>query len=347
MVINNNNINQNNNTQNNNNQNNNNQNNNNQNNNNIINNDQNNNNINNQNNNDNINNSKSLFNSNDFYSGLIAGIVSRTLTAPLERIKILNQVEVILKDGTKYNRIIPAFKVIIKEQGISGLFRGNFINILKAGPQSAIRFYSYGAFKRMASEPDGSITFANRMWAGASSGVVSVAMTHPLDVIKTHISVDVSGRTSAKTIKQVTQGIFTHLGICGFFKGLSAGILNIAPFAALNFTFYETIKEKTEKYILKSSPLYAPSIYGAISGGLTMTILYPLDVVKRRLMLQHFEKNQPKYKNFLDAMIKITKNEGISALYKGIRPAYLKVIPTVSINFLIYEGAITIFENKK
>ncbi|KAM9994541.1 hypothetical protein ACTFIZ_007680 [Dictyostelium cf. discoideum] len=290
-------------------------------------------------------NSSTLFHSNDFFSGLVAGIASRTLTAPLERIKILNQVEVILKDGTKYNRIIPAFKVIIKEEGIVGLFRGNFVNIIKAGPQSAIRFYSYGAFKRMASEPDGSITVINRMWAGASSGVVSVALTHPLDVIKTHISV--IAPTTA-TIKNATKGIYRDLGIIGFFRGLSAGILNIAPFAALNFTFYETIKEKTQQYILKSPPLYAPSIYGAISGGLTMTILYPLDVVKRRIMLQHFDRNQsPIYKNFIDAIIKITKTEGISALYKGIRPAYLKVIPTVSINFLIYEGAITLFEKKQ
>ncbi|KAM9975361.1 hypothetical protein ACTFIW_010389 [Dictyostelium discoideum] len=311
------------------------------------------------NNNDNLNNSttktttttaatitksSTLFHSNDFFSGLIAGIASRTLTAPLERIKILNQVEVILKDGTKYNRIIPAFKVIIKEEGISGLFRGNLVNIIKAGPQSAIRFYSYGAFKRMASEPDGSISVINRMWAGASSGVVSVVLTHPLDVIKTHITVIAP---TAATIKNVTKGIYRDLGMIGFFRGLSAGILNIAPFAALNFTFYETIKEKTQQYILKSPPLYAPSIYGAISGGLTMTILYPLDVVKRRIMLQHFDRNQlPIYKNFIDAIIKITKTEGISALYKGIRPAYLKVIPTVSINFLIYEGAITLFEKK-
>ncbi|KAN0027800.1 hypothetical protein ACTFIV_009624 [Dictyostelium citrinum] len=288
--------------------------------------------------------SSSLFHSNDFFSGLIAGIASRTLTAPLERIKILNQVEVILKDGTKYNRIIPAFKVIIKEEGIVGLFRGNLVNIIKAGPQSAIRFYSYGAFKRMASEPDGSISVVNRMWAGASSGVVSVAITHPLDVIKTHITVI---SPTAANIKDVTKGIFRDLGVMGFFRGLSAGILNIAPFAALNFTFYETIKEKTQQYILKSPPLYAPSIYGAISGGLTMTILYPLDVVKRRIMLQHFDRNElPRYKNFIDAIIKITKTEGISALYKGIRPAYLKVIPTVSINFLIYEGAITLFEKK-
>ncbi|KAK5583412.1 hypothetical protein RB653_005005 [Dictyostelium firmibasis] len=284
-----------------------------------------------------------LFHSNDFYSGLIAGIASRTLTAPLERIKILNQVEVIIKDGVKYNRIIPAFKVIIKEEGIVGLFRGNLVNIIKAGPQSAIRFYSYGAFKRMASNPDGSISLVNRMWAGASSGVVSVAMTHPLDVIKTHISA-----FNSTNIKEVSKAIYRDSGIFGFFRGLSAGILNIAPFAALNFTFYETIKEKTQQYILHSPPLYAPSIYGAISGGLTMTILYPLDVIKRRIMLQHFERNDlPRYKNFIDAMVKITKTEGISALYKGIRPAYLKVIPTVSINFLIYEGAITLFENKK
>ncbi|EGC37872.1 hypothetical protein DICPUDRAFT_76529 [Dictyostelium purpureum] len=286
-----------------------------------------------------------IFNSNDFYSGLVAGIVSRTLTAPLERVKILNQVGIYIKDGhTKYKHVGKAMRTILKEEGVSGLFRGNLVNILKAGPQSAIRFYSYGAFKRMVQQADGSISLINRVWAGASAGVVSVALTHPLDVIKTHISI----KHTSSEILQVTKSIYKQDGVFGFFRGLSAGILNIAPFAGLNFTFYELIKEKTES-ILKTPPIYFPSIYGAFSGAITMTILYPLDVVKRRIMLQHYYKEESSkiYRNFIDALIKIAKNEGIGSLYKGIKPAYFKVIPTVSINFLIYEGTLNIFDSNK
>ncbi|KYQ93278.1 transmembrane protein [Tieghemostelium lacteum] len=301
---------------------------------------------------------KVVFNSNHLYSGAIAGVLSRTLTAPLERIKILNQIEPLLDNGTKYNKIIPAFKTILKEEGFKGLFKGNGTNVLKAAPQSAIRFYTYEAYKKMTADQNGNVSIPNKIWAGASAGVTSVVFTYPLEVIKTRLSIQIETHNNThqplsnnslwnrSKILSNTKLIYREDGFLGFFRGLSAGILNIAPFAALNFTFYEIIKEKTSLFI-HNPPFYLSSIYGALAGTMSMTILYPLDVVKRRIMLQNHYQNTVKYRNFLDAIIKIIRNEGVLALYSGIKPAYLKVIPTVSINFLCYEGALELFKDKK
>eukprot|EP01132_Coremiostelium_polycephalum_P003629 gene3629-4520_t len=293
------------------------------------------------------NKNNSIFNAKHLYSGGIAGIVSRTATAPLERIKILNQVQPYLNNGSKYQRVVPALRTIVKEEGVGGLFKGNLVNVCKAAPQSAIRFYTYEAFKKIAANKNGELSIVNKIWAGASAGVSSVVATYPLEVIKTRLSVDQS--QSSRGITNTIKSIYQLEGFTGFYRGMSAGILNIAPFSALNFTFYEFIKEKTIKYINNNPPLYFTSIYGALSGTITMSILYPLDVAKRRIMLQRFYNNNNivTYRGFFDAMVKMIQHEGVLSLYKGIIPAYLKVIPTVSINFLCYEGFLEVFSNKK
>ena len=68
-----------------------------------------------------------------------------------------------------------------------------------------------------------------------------------------------------------------------------------------------------------------------------MTILYPLDLLKRRLMIQGHGDSAVKYRNGFHAAQVIVREEGVVGLYRGIWPSYLKVIPTVSITWLTYE----------
>ncbi|EFA80605.1 transmembrane protein [Heterostelium album PN500] len=320
---------------------------------------------------------KSTFELKYLYAGGVAGVVSRTLTAPLERLKILNQVQPLLENGTKYNSIGSGIKTIWQEEGFIGLFRGNGVNVLKAGPQSAIRFFSYEAFKNIISE-DKKLTTTQQMWAGACAGVTSVTATYPLEVVKTHLSLPIGKYPEVKSTLHYLAVIQRHDGIIGLFRGLSAAIVNIAPFSAINFTAYEACKKygtilynkslnnnnnnnnnnnsnSNSNNIYKQTitttttttpPVYFSTIYGAISGAFSMTILYPLDVIKRRIMLQRIRVGAPRYKNFIHCAYVIIKDEGVSALYRGIKPAYAKVIPTVSLNFGIYEFALLLFPNK-
>jgi solute carrier family 25 phosphate transporter 23/24/25/41 len=71
---------------------------------------------------------------NIFISGAIAGCVSRTVTAPLDRVKVIMQA------GKGDTNILHCMDYMYKEGGISGYWRGNGINCLKIGPESAIKF---------------------------------------------------------------------------------------------------------------------------------------------------------------------------------------------------------------
>jgi len=54
-------------------------------------------------------------------------------------------------------------------------------------------------------------------------------------------------------------------------------------------------------------------------------------------MVQGHAGATQKYANGRDAFVTIVKEEGVTALYKGIVPSYFKVVPTVSLTWLFYE----------
>ncbi|KAG9131217.1 hypothetical protein Leryth_006059 [Lithospermum erythrorhizon] len=74
-------------------------------------------------------------------AGGVAGAASRTATAPLDRLKVVLQVQ------TTHAAIVPAVQKIWSEGRIRAFFRGNGLNVIKVAPESAIKFYSYEMLK--------------------------------------------------------------------------------------------------------------------------------------------------------------------------------------------------------
>lgn len=78
---------------------------------------------------------------------------------------------------------------------------------------------------------------------------------------------------------------------------------------------------------------------GAFSGALGASIVYPLNVVRTRLQAQGTVLHPPTYTGIIDVFQKTIKQEGLRGLYKGITPNLLKVVPSVSITYMVYEQA--------
>ena len=71
-------------------------------------------------------------------AGAIAGAFSRTCTAPLDRVKVFLQVH-----GKEHSSILELTRAMIREGGITALWRGNGINVIKIAPESALKFMLY------------------------------------------------------------------------------------------------------------------------------------------------------------------------------------------------------------
>lgn len=77
---------------------------------------------------------------------------SKTVTAPLERVKLILQVGPILKTEQQFTGILKTFSTVYSTQGLLAFWRGNAMNIFKTVPNAALRFTAYDKFKQYSSE---------------------------------------------------------------------------------------------------------------------------------------------------------------------------------------------------
>lgn len=84
-----------------------------------------------------------------FIAGGTAGAVSRTVVSPLERLKILLQVQNVGRNEYKMS-IGKALSKMWREEGWRGMMAGNGTNCVRIVPYSAVQFGSYNIYKKVS-----------------------------------------------------------------------------------------------------------------------------------------------------------------------------------------------------
>ncbi|KAF5744410.1 mitochondrial adenine nucleotide transporter ADNT1 [Tripterygium wilfordii] len=293
-------------------------------------------------------------------AGGVAGGVSRTAVAPLERLKILLQVQ--NPHTIKYNGTVQGLKYIWKTEGFRGLFKGNGANCARIVPNSAVKFFSYEQaskailllYQQQTGNEDAQLTPVLRLGAGACAGIIAMSATYPMDMVR--------GRLTVQTEKSPFQyrGMFHALstvlreeGPRALYKGWLPSVIGVIPYVGLNFAVYESLKD----WLVKANGLAEDSelsvvtrlACGAAAGTVGQTVAYPLDVIRRRMQMVGWKdaasivtgegssKTRLEYNGMIDAFRKTVRHEGFGALYKGLVPNSVKVVPSIAIAFVTYE----------
>lgn len=141
-------------------------------------------------------------------------------------------------------------------------------------------------------------------------------------------------------------------GAPAFFRGLPLGLVGMFPYAALDLMTFEYLKRELvgrKARLLHchedDAPLnnFTTGAIGAFSGALSASIVYPLNVLRTRLQAQGTTAHKPTYTGILDATKKTLKSEGIRGFYRGLSPNLMKVAPSVSISYIVYENSKRLF----
>lgn len=88
----------------------------------------------------------------DFAAGGISAAVSKTAVAPIERVKLLLQVQHISKQisaDQRYKGMVDCFVRIPKEQGFASYWRGNLANVIRYFPTQALNFAFKDVYKQV------------------------------------------------------------------------------------------------------------------------------------------------------------------------------------------------------
>jgi solute carrier family 25 phosphate transporter 23/24/25/41 len=270
-------------------------------------------------------------------AGALSGAASKTGTAPLERIKVLKQV------NANYAKIssVTVAKELYAKEGLTGLFRGNFVHVLKSSPEKSINFALYEQSKKiLASMHEGDITSTDCAIAGGFSGGLSTAMLHPMDVIKTQLnSTDMTvGQVLKNLVQEGSANSSLFRSISPFFKGVGANLAGTVPSAGVNLATYEFLKSM----IYGLHPIVQPNILpimgiGAMSAMVSSGLFYPLTLIKSRIIMKKKEQT-------LGGLVgEIMKTQGIKGFFKGFTVSVVKTIPANAISFGVYELSKNLF----
>ncbi|CAG5918655.1 calcium-binding mitochondrial carrier protein SCaMC-2-A [Menidia menidia] len=263
-----------------------------------------------------------------------AGAVSRTFTAPLDRLKVMMQVY-----GSRTNNmcIMSGMMQMIKEGGTRSLWRGNGVNIIKIAPESALKFMAYEQIKRLIGSDNQSLSILERFIAGSLAGVIAQSTIYPMEVLKTRLALRTTGQYAG--ISDCAKQIFRREGLGAFYKGYIPNMLGIIPYAGIDLAVYETLKNSyLQQYGANSTD---PGIVvllacGTVSSTCGQLASYPLALVRTRMQAQAASEASQQV-SMTGLFRQILQSEGPAGLYRGLAPNFLKVIPAVSISYVVYE----------
>uniref|UniRef100_A0A5F7ZEI3 ADP/ATP translocase n=1 Tax=Macaca mulatta TaxID=9544 RepID=A0A5F7ZEI3_MACMU len=235
----------------------------------------------------------------DFLAGGIAAAISKTAVAPIERVKLLLQVQHASKQiaaDKQYKGIVDCIVRIPKEQGVLSFWRGNLANVIRYFPTQALNFAFKDKYKQIFLGGVDKHTqfwryFAGNLASGGAAGATSLCFVYPLDFARTRLAADVG--------KSGTEREFRGLGDClvkitksdgirGLYQGFSVSVQGIIIYRAAYFGVYDTAKgmlpDPKNTHIVVSW-MIAQTVT-AVAG----VVSYPFDTVRRRMMMQSGRK---------------------------------------------------------
>jgi solute carrier family 25 (adenine nucleotide translocator) protein 4/5/6/31 len=260
----------------------------------------------------------------DFLIGGVSAAVSKTVVAPIERVKLLLQVQDAsssIKAEDRYNGIGDCFSRVLKEQGMAAFWRGNLANVVRYFPTQALNFAFKDFYKKTLNPYDPKkqpgMFFIGNCASGGAAGATSLTVVYPLDFARTRLAADVGSGSEREftglvdCLKKVAQ----KDGAGGLYRGFGISVIGIIAYRASYFGMFDTGKAMFFPDAKNANVLamWAFAQFVTVSAGV---VSYPLDTVRRRLMMDS-GRAEKMYNGTVHCFQRILKDEGAKAFFKG------------------------------
>jgi solute carrier family 25 (adenine nucleotide translocator) protein 4/5/6/31 len=267
----------------------------------------------------------------DFALGGTSGAIAKTLTAPIERIKLVIQTQDAnpkIRSGEvpRYTGIGNCGMRIYQEQGLGRFWDGNFTNCIRYFPTQAFNLAFKDSIKKMfpkySPKTDFGKFFLVNLASGGLAAAGSLTIVYPLDYARTRLASDVGG--GKKTFSGLGDCIKKTMagpgGFMALYTGFGVSVVGIIGYRGIQLGTFDTITGinpwKKDKGILGAFSSFVAA-QTAITFGAGAT--YPFDTVRRRMQMQSEKPAEEHiYKGTMHCFQKIAADEGLAAgLYKG------------------------------
>jgi len=285
----------------------------------------------------------------NLFSAGTAACFADMATFPLDTAKVRLQIQgegsTSLTIGSKgqalrYNSMVGTLITVAQTEGAKGLYNGLAAGLQRQLFFSTIRIGCYDSTKSfyhsllVDGKATGSQTFLIRVCAGLTTGGMAVLVAQPTDVVK--VRMQAQGHTGVLRYTGCVHAyktIATEEGARGLWRGVLPNVARNAIVNVAEIVCYDAIKDHllTSKTMTDGVPCHFVS---AVAAGFCATVVAsPVDVVKTRFM----NAAPGQYRGALDCAIRMFRENGTSAFYKGFTPSFCRIVSWNIVMWLSYE----------
>uniref|UniRef100_G3UNG8 Solute carrier family 25 member 41 n=1 Tax=Loxodonta africana TaxID=9785 RepID=G3UNG8_LOXAF len=270
-------------------------------------------------------------------SGAVAGAVSRTGTAPLDRAKVYMQV---WRWRTQRCRDLDQHQTRVGDGDqrieVELIWTGHGVeNSMKASTLCPPSPSPFPRCKNYFCTTHGTPPFQERILAGSLAVAISQTLINPMEVLKTRLTLRRTGQY--KGLRDCARQILEKEGPRAFYRGYLPNMLGIVPYACTDLAIYEMMRclwQKSGRDMEDPSGLVSLSSV-TLSTTCGQMASYPLTLVRTRMQAQDtVEGSNP---TMCGVFQRILAQQGLPGLYRGMTPTLLKVLPAGGISYLVYE----------
>ena len=256
--------------------------------------------------------------------GGLAGCISRTLTAPIDRLRIL------MMTSSERIGIQGALTAATAGGGYTRLWMGNGANCLKITPEMAVKLLGFDLIKNQIARDPSNVSVPERFVAGGMAGVLSQLSIYPLEVVKTRLAVAAPGETLGMV--NCARQTMAEGGYRAFYAGMLPSVIGIIPYAAIDLSLNSIFKDYAADYLQQAKQETSTAVIlscGMASSGTATISTFPLNVIRT--------KAQATGQSFGQVLTLLYSQGGWHAFYRGLVPCLAKVLPAASVSYGTYE----------
>ncbi|EHB11995.1 Solute carrier family 25 member 34 [Heterocephalus glaber] len=282
----------------------------------------------------------------DLVLGASACCLACVLTNPLEVVKTRLQLQGELQAQGTYPRLyrglVGSMAAVARADGLWGLQKGLTAGLLYQGLMNSVRFYCYSLACQagLSQQPGGTVV------AGAVAGALGAFVGSPAYLVKTQLQAQtvatmaVGHQHQHQSVLGALETIWRQQGLLGLWRGVGGAVPRVMVGSAAQLATFTSAKVwvQEQQWLPEDSWLVALA-GGMISSVAVAVVMTPFDVVSTRLYNQPVDGagRGQLYGGLADCLVKTCHQEGPSALFKGLGPAYLRLGPHTILSMLLWD----------
>jgi solute carrier family 25 oxoglutarate transporter 11 len=219
-------------------------------------------------------------------------------------------------------------KTILKSDGVRGLYAGINFAMWRQATYTTSRMGLYDTITPMFGDEKGKVSVFGKMGSGVVAGSIACVMCCPVEVGLIRAQADarapVEERRNYRGLLDAVKRISATEGVGTLWRGVGPTVSRGAVVSCTQLASYDQAKEMLTPVLGGGFPTFVCSAF--TSGLIYCTASLPLDIVKTRIQNMKADPTTGKmpYSGMLECLLRIPRQEGFLALWKGFPPYFLR-----------------------